>query len=66
MGLTSIVVDEDLVREGLRRFKCHSKRALVHLALTELLRAARRRDMLSLRGRVRWDGDLMESRRPRV
>src|SRR2546422_6162449 len=31
-----------LIREGLRRFRCRSKRELVHLALTELLKRGRR------------------------
>lgn len=66
MGRTNIVLDDRLVREGLRRFKCRSKRDLVHLALTELLKCARRRDVLSLRGQVKWDGDLAELRRRRA
>ena len=66
MGRTNIVLDDRLVREGLRRFKCRSKRELVHLALTELLKRARRQDLLSLRGQVKWDGDLAELRRSRV
>jgi Arc/MetJ family transcription regulator len=66
MGRTNIVLDDRLVREGLRRFKCRSKRDLVHLALTELLKSARRRDVLSLRGQVKWAGDLAELRRLRT
>jgi Arc/MetJ family transcription regulator len=65
MSRTNIVLDDRLVREGLRRFGCRSKRELVHLALTELLKRARRRDLLALRGRVRWEGDLAELRRLR-
>ena len=65
MGRTNIVLDDHLVREGMRRFKCRSKRDLVHLALTELLTRARRRDVLSLRGQVNWEGDLAELRRLR-
>ena len=65
MGKTNIVLDDRLIREGLRRFRCRSKRELIHLALTELLKGARRRDLLSLRGQVKWDGDLAELRRLR-
>jgi Arc/MetJ family transcription regulator len=65
MGRTNIVLDDRLIREGLRRFRCRSKRELVHLALTELVRSARRRDLLSLRGQVKWEGDLAELRRLR-
>ena len=65
MGRTNIVLDDRLIREGLRRFRCRSKRELVHLALTELLKSAHRRDLLSLRDRVKWEGDLTELRRLR-
>jgi Arc/MetJ family transcription regulator len=65
MGRTNIVLDDRLIREGLRRFRCRSKRELVHLALTELLRRGRRQDLLSLRGQVRWEGDLAGLRRLR-
>ena len=66
MGRTNIVLNDRVVREGLRRFKCRSKRELVHLALTELLKSARRRDLLSLQGQVTWDGDIDDMRRSRV
>ncbi|HEV8615951.1 MAG TPA: type II toxin-antitoxin system VapB family antitoxin [Methylomirabilota bacterium] len=59
------MLDDDLVREGMRRFKCRSRRDLVNLALTELLKSARRRDVLALRGQVKWEGDLAELRRLR-
>jgi Arc/MetJ family transcription regulator len=65
MGRTNIVLDDRLIREGLRRFKCRSKRELVELALTELLKSARRRELLTIRGKVKWDGDLTELRRLR-
>lgn len=66
MARTNIELDDHLVREGLRVFKCRSKRELVHLALTELLKGAKRREILKLRGRVKWEGDLDELRRSRV
>ena len=66
MARTNIELDDRLVREGLRVFKCRSKRELVHLALTELLKTAKRREILMLRGQVKWEGDLDELRRSRV
>ena len=65
MARTNVELDDRLVREGMRRFKCKSKRELVHLALTELLRDAKRKEILTLRGRVKWEGDLDELRRAR-
>lgn len=66
MARTNIDMDERLVREGLRVFKCKSKRELVHLALTELLRGAKRKEILKLRGQVKWEADLEELRRSRL
>jgi Arc/MetJ family transcription regulator len=65
MARTNVELDDRLVRQGMRRFKCKSKRELVHLALTELLRDAKRKELLTLRGQVRWEGNLDEMRRGR-
>ena len=65
MGRTNIHLDDELVRRGMRIFKCKSKRELVHLALTELLRAAKRQEILKFEGKIKWDGDLNELRRGR-
>jgi len=65
MARTNVELDDRLVREGMRRFKCKSKRELVHLALTELLRDVKRKELLTLRGQVRWEGNLDELRRGR-
>jgi len=65
MARTNIDLDDRLVREGSRRFGCKSKRELVDLALRELLRDTKRKEMLKLRGTVRWEGDLDELRSTR-
>ena len=66
MARTNVELDDRLVREGMPRFKCKSKRELVHLALSELLRDAKRKELLTLRGQVRWEGNLDEMRRGRA
>lgn len=66
MARTCIVLDDRLVKEGLKVFKCRSKRELVHLALTELLKGAKRKEILKLRGLVHWDANLGELRRSRL
>lgn len=63
MARTNIVLDEQLVRQGLKVSGCKSKRELVDFALRELLKTAKRRELLALRGRVRWEGDLDRLRR---
>jgi Arc/MetJ family transcription regulator len=66
MARTNIELDDRLVAAGMRVFKCKSKRELVHLALRELLKAAKRQEILKLRGQIKWEGDLQELRRSRV
>jgi Arc/MetJ family transcription regulator len=53
MARTNIELDERLIKEGMRVFQCRSKRQLVHLALSELLKGAKRREILELRGQVK-------------
>lgn len=66
MARTNIDLDDRLVKQGLRAFKCKSKRELVHLALSELLKKAKRKEILKLRGQVKWEGNLDELRRSRL
>ena len=66
MARTNIDLDDRLVEEGLRVFKCKTKRALIHLALKELVKGEKRKEILKLRGRLKWEGDLEEMRGSRV
>jgi len=66
MARTNIELDDQLVKEGLKLFKCKSKRELVHLALKELVKSSKRKEMLKLRGQVQWEGNLDELRRGRL
>ncbi len=65
MARTNIELDDRLINQGLKVFKCKSKSELVDLALKELLKSSKRKEILSLRGRIHWQGDLDESRRGR-
>ena len=66
MARTNIDLDDKLVEEGLRVFKCKTKKELIHLALKELLKGEKRKEILELRGKLKWEGDLEEMRRSRV
>ncbi len=66
MARTNIELDDRLVSQGLKIYKCKSKRELVHLALKELLKSSKRKEILKLRGQVNWEGDLEELRRSRL
>ncbi len=51
---TNIVLDEKLVEEAFALTGVRTKKELVHLALTELVRARHKKDMLDLAGRIRF------------
>ena len=63
---TNIVLDDELVKEGLKLTKLKTKKDLVNLALEELVARRRRKKILKLEGKVKWEGNLNEMRRSRV
>jgi len=62
---TNIEIDEEVLREAQRLIGTRTKRETVDMALRELVARHRRLGILDLRGKVRWEGDLDESRRGR-
>jgi Arc/MetJ family transcription regulator len=55
---TNIVLDDDLVREAMRVTGEPTKTAVVHRGLRELVRIGRLQRLRTLRGRLKWSGDL--------
>ena len=66
MKRTNIVLDESLVRQGLKVTGLKTRRALVQHALEELVRREKQTDLLALEGQVSWMGNLAELRRRRL
>jgi Arc/MetJ family transcription regulator len=62
---TNIEIDTDLINQVLKTTGLPSKRAAVDAALRLMLRLQRQKDILALAGKVRWEGDLDESRQGR-
>lgn len=62
---TNIVIDDELVEEARKLTGIRTKRALVDLALRELVARKTRKGILSLEGKVEWEGDLEEWRKAR-
>jgi Arc/MetJ family transcription regulator len=60
---TNIVLDDDLVAEAMRRTGIKTKRAVVEEAPKTLIGLKRQEEILALRGKLRWEGDLDEMRR---
>jgi Arc/MetJ family transcription regulator len=62
---TNIEIDDELLQEALRVSGPKTKRAVMEAGLRMLLRLKGQEDILSLVGKVHWEGNLDESRRRR-
>lgn len=60
---TNIDIDDDLMREALAVTGLPTKRSVVEEALRRLIMLKRQQAVRSLRGRLRWEGDLDDMRR---
>lgn len=65
MHRTNIELDEKLVKEAMGLFGKKTKKELVNFALDELIRREKTKGILSLEGKVKWEGDLREMRKGR-
>ena len=65
MHRTNIELDDKLVKQAMRLFGKKTKKELVNFALNELIRRERAKGILSLEGKVKWEGDIREMRRGR-
>ncbi len=65
MTRTNIVLNESLVRKAKIATGLKSIREVVHYALRELLRHERQKNILRLRGKIHWEGNVSEMRRGR-
>lgn len=59
---TNIDIDERLMRDAMKATNLKSKKEVVQVALTELIRLKKRRSILQYRGKAKWDGDLDQMR----
>jgi Arc/MetJ family transcription regulator len=59
---TNIDIDDKLLKEAMKLAKLSSKKELIHHALDELIRMEKRKELMSLRGKIKWEGDLDEMR----
>ena len=62
MGRTNIVLDDDLIAEGLALSRAKTIRDLVDRSLRAYVSRLKRLKILELRGRGGWDADLGELR----
>ena len=55
---TNLVLDHDLVAEAMRRTGIKTRRAVVEEALRTLIGLKRQEEILALRAKPHWEGDL--------
>lgn len=65
MKRTQVMLDETLIQDCIRATGIKTQRALIDHALRELLRREKQIEVLQLKGRVDWQGDLNEWRQGR-
>jgi Arc/MetJ family transcription regulator len=63
---TNIDIDDHLMRQAMQRSGAATKKAAVEAGLRLLVATYAQTGIRRLRGAVKWDGDLAESRRGRV
>lgn len=56
MARTNIVINDKLVKDGLKLTNLKTKKELVNYALEELVKRMRRKGLLKLEGMVKWKG----------
>jgi Arc/MetJ family transcription regulator len=60
---TNIVIDDELMARVLKVTGIKTKREAVEEGLKLLLKKSAQREILKLRGKIKWEGDLDEMRR---
>jgi Arc/MetJ family transcription regulator len=62
---TNIDIDDKLMEQAMRSSGAPTKKAVVEEALRMLVRTQSQASIRRLRGKVKWEGDLDQSRRSR-
>ncbi|MBF0479488.1 MAG: type II toxin-antitoxin system VapB family antitoxin [Candidatus Omnitrophica bacterium] len=66
MSRTNVDLDDGLLHHALTLTHLPTKKAVVNLALTELVKRLKRRDIIKFMGSGAWEGDLHHLRGARV
>ena len=59
---TNIVINDDLIAEAIKLTKLKTKKAVVEEGLKLLVQLKKQEKVKSLRGKLKWEGDLEEMR----
>jgi Arc/MetJ family transcription regulator len=59
---TNIVIDDGIMKEAMMLSKLKTKKAVVETGLKLLVQIKKQEQIKSLRGKLKWDGDLEKMR----
>lgn len=59
---TNIVIDDSLMKEAMKLSKLDTKKATVETSLRLLIQIKKQERIKTLRGKLKWDGDLEKMR----
>ena len=59
---TNIDLDDALIRQAIKLSKLQTKKDVVHEALKHYVSWMKKKELLSLKGQVTWEGNLKEMR----
>jgi Arc/MetJ family transcription regulator len=59
---TNIELDDELVQQAIKLSRLRTKKEVVQEALKNYVAWMKKKELLNLRGRVTWEGDLKEMR----
>ncbi len=60
---TNIELDVELLNQALKATNLSTIKEVVHYSLRETIKMNQRKNLLKLKGKVKWDGDLNEIRK---
>jgi Arc/MetJ family transcription regulator len=65
MTRTNVDIDDELMSNAMEALGTHTKKETIEIALTRAIRDWKLRGIRDLRGKIPWEGDLLEMRRSR-
>lgn len=66
MSRTNIELNDRILKEAFKLTHMKTKKEIVNYAVGELVKRLRRKKILELEGKVKWEGNLDEMRRARA
>lgn len=66
MSRTNIELNDKIIKEAIKLTHLKTKKDVVNYAMEELVKRLRRKKILELEGKVKWEGNLDEMRASRI